>query len=68
MNDLLRPALYDAWHAVEPVRPRDVPARRWQIVGPVCESADFLAHDRLLVAGATAISSPCAARARTGSR
>ena len=48
MNDLLRPALYDAWHAVEPVRRRDGPARRWQIVGPVCESGDFLARDRLL--------------------
>jgi diaminopimelate decarboxylase len=48
MNDLLRPALYDAWHAVEPVTKSDVPARRWNIVGPVCESADFLAHDRLL--------------------
>jgi diaminopimelate decarboxylase len=46
MNDLIRPALYDAWHAVEPVRPRAGPVRRWQIVGPVCESADFLAHDR----------------------
>ncbi len=48
MNDLLRPALYDAWHAVDPVRRREEPARRWQIVGPVCESADFLARDRLL--------------------
>lgn len=48
MNDLLRPALYDAWHPVEAVRPRDTPARCWQIVGPVCESADFLAHDRTL--------------------
>jgi len=46
MNDLIRPALYDAWHDVEPVRPREGAARRWQIVGPVCESADFLAHDR----------------------
>ncbi len=46
MNDLIRPALYDAWHAVEPVRTRAGPVRRWQIVGPVCESADFLAHDR----------------------
>ena len=46
MNDLIRPALYDAWHDVEAVRPRDGPTRRWQIVGPVCESADFLAHDR----------------------
>ena len=48
MNDLLRPALYDAWHAVEPVRTSEVPARRWNVVGPVCESADFLAQDRLL--------------------
>jgi len=46
MNDLLRPALYAAWHPVEPVRPRAGAARRWQIVGPVCESGDFLAHDR----------------------
>jgi diaminopimelate decarboxylase len=48
MNDLLRPALYAAWHPVEPVRPRAGAARRWQIVGPVCESGDFLAHDREL--------------------
>ena len=46
MNDLIRPALYDAWHDVEPVRPRAGDVRRWQVVGPVCESADFLAHDR----------------------
>ena len=37
MNDLLRPALYDAWHPVEPVRPRDDAPRTWDIVGPVCE-------------------------------
>ena len=48
MNDLLRPALYDAWHPVAAVRPRQDAVRRWQIVGPVCESADFLAHDREL--------------------
>jgi diaminopimelate decarboxylase len=46
MNDLLRPALYDAWHEVRPVRARQAPSRLWQIVGPVCESADFLARDR----------------------
>jgi diaminopimelate decarboxylase len=46
MNDLLRPALYGAWHGVEPVRPRAESPRRWQVVGPVCESGDFLAHDR----------------------
>ena len=48
MNDLLRPALYDAWHGVDPVTPRATGARQWDIVGPVCESADFLARDRTL--------------------
>ena len=53
MNDLLRPALYDAWHPIEAVRPpRTGEARRWQIVGPVCESGDFLARDRELVLAA----------------
>jgi diaminopimelate decarboxylase len=52
MNDLLRPALYDAWHPVEVVRPRAGEPRRWQIVGPVCESGDFLARDRDLVLAA----------------
>jgi len=46
MNDLIRPALYDAWHGVEPVSPRALPTRRYQVVGPVCESADFIARDR----------------------
>ena len=49
MNDLVRPALYDAWHPVAPVRPRPGTPMRWDLVGPVCESADFLAHDRDLV-------------------
>ena len=48
MNDLLRPALYDAWHPVAAVRPRDTPVQRWDIVGPICESGDFLARDRAL--------------------
>ncbi len=49
MNDLLRPALYDAWHEVVPVTPRaDTPVRRYDVVGPVCESGDFLATDREL--------------------
>ena len=51
MNDLIRPALYDAWHAVDPVRMRREPARRYEVVGPVCESADFIAHDRDLAIG-----------------
>ena len=48
MNDLLRPALYDAWHEVRPVLPRTLAEQLWQVVGPVCESADFLARDRML--------------------
>ena len=48
MNDLMRPALYDAWHDVRPVHPRDGATETWEIVGPVCESADFLAHERAL--------------------
>jgi diaminopimelate decarboxylase len=48
MNDLLRPALYDAWHDVRPVQMRSASSALWQVVGPVCESADFLAHDREL--------------------
>jgi len=48
MNDLIRPALYDAWHGVMQVARREGPARRYDIVGPVCESADFLAKERTL--------------------
>jgi diaminopimelate decarboxylase len=48
MNDLIRPALYDAWHDIQPVAPRRTPARRYEIVGPVCESGDFLGRDREL--------------------
>jgi diaminopimelate decarboxylase len=47
MNDLLRPALYDAWHEVRPVREGHGGAR-YEIVGPVCETGDFLARDRAL--------------------
>jgi len=52
MNDLLRPALYEAWMDVVPVAPRDAPARSYDIVGPVCESADWLARERQLALGA----------------
>ncbi|MBU3735890.1 MAG: diaminopimelate decarboxylase [Methylobacterium sp.] len=48
MNDLMRPALYDAWHDIQPVRARHAPAQTYEIVGPVCESGDFLGHDRTL--------------------
>jgi diaminopimelate decarboxylase len=48
MNDLIRPALYQAWMDVTPVRPRTAPARAYDIVGPICETGDFLAKDRQL--------------------
>lgn len=48
MNDLLRPALYDAWHDVLPVRRRPGNTVSCDVVGPVCESADFLAKGREL--------------------
>jgi diaminopimelate decarboxylase len=50
MNDLIRPALYGAWHDVEPVRESAPGDTVYDIVGPVCESADFLAKGRRLVA------------------
>ena len=48
MNDLMRPALYEAWHQVLPVAPRDAPVRSYDVVGPVCESGDWLARERQL--------------------
>lgn len=60
MNDLMRPALYDAYHEIIKVGAGDTaeshslagaaqaPEQRWEIVGPVCESGDFLGHDRKL--------------------
>ena len=48
MNDLIRPALYEAWHDIQPVQPGRAPARRYEVVGPVCESGDFLGRAREL--------------------
>lgn len=50
MNDLLRPTLYDAWHDVEAVNPRPATSATpaYDIVGPICESGDWLARDRRL--------------------
>ena len=48
MNDLMRPALYEAWHDIVPVRAVGGALETWEIVGPVCESGDFLGHDRRL--------------------
>ncbi|HUL71567.1 MAG TPA: diaminopimelate decarboxylase [Vicinamibacterales bacterium] len=48
MTDLLRPALYGAWHAIEPVCPRPGGLWRVDVVGPVCETSDTLGADREL--------------------
>jgi diaminopimelate decarboxylase len=49
MNDLLRPALYSAWQEIIPVNKKSGEARAYDVVGPVCESGDFLGKDRNLV-------------------
>jgi diaminopimelate decarboxylase len=48
MNDLMRPALYEAWHGVLPLKPRSSAPTLYDVVGPVCESADWLARARKL--------------------
>ena len=48
MNDLMRPAMYEAWMAIEPVRQRGGATLNWDVVGPVCESGDWLGRDRAL--------------------
>ena len=48
MNDLLRPSLYDAWHDIVPVAPRKSAESIWEVVGPICESGDFLGRQRSL--------------------
>jgi diaminopimelate decarboxylase len=48
MNDLARPAMYEAYHGIEPVVKHDTPAHVYDVVGPVCESGDWLGRERLL--------------------
>ena len=48
MNDLARPAMYEAYHRIEPVMPRGEAAVSYDVVGPVCESGDWLGRDRAL--------------------
>ncbi len=48
MNDLVRPAMYEAWHGVQAVVPRTTAALVYDIVGPICESGDWLARARAL--------------------
>jgi diaminopimelate decarboxylase len=48
MNDLIRPALYQAWMGVSAVKPRAGEGRAYDLVGPICETGDFLGKDRVL--------------------
>jgi diaminopimelate decarboxylase len=48
MNDLMRPALYDAYHHITTIADASAQAQTYEVVGPVCESGDFLGHDRSL--------------------
>ena len=48
MNDLVRPAMYDAWMQIVECRRSSAPAATWDVVGPVCESGDWLGRDRRL--------------------
>jgi diaminopimelate decarboxylase len=53
MSDLVRPALYDAWHDIAPlVQDSTREAHTYDVVGPVCESGDFLGRDRRLAVAA----------------
>ena len=48
MTELMRPALYNAFHRIDPVRPAAAARERYEIVGPVCESGDVVGRDRVL--------------------
>ncbi|QKO22850.1 diaminopimelate decarboxylase [Rhodoferax sp. BAB1] len=48
MNDLPRPAMYEAYHQIVPLAPRAGAGRSWDVVGPICESGDWLGRDRAL--------------------
>jgi len=50
MNDLPRPAMYEAYHGIEPVQPRQGTQSTYDVVGPVCESGDWLGRERSLAA------------------
>lgn len=52
MNDFLRPSLYGATHEIEAVRPSNTAEKLWDLVGPICESGDFLGRDRQLALAA----------------
>ena len=64
MNDLLRPALYQAWMNILPVNENaDRPAHHYDVVGPVCETGDFLGKERLLAIAENDVLAVCSAGA-----
>ncbi len=63
MNDLIRPALYQAWMDVVAVQPRDAATRCYDIVGPICETGDFLAKGRELALAEGDLLAVCSAGA-----
>lgn len=63
MNDLPRPAMYEAYHAIVPVQPRAGSTTVWDVVGPVCESGDWLGRDRALNVQAGDLLAVCSAGA-----
>ncbi|UVE17668.1 diaminopimelate decarboxylase [Pseudomonas sp. LS44] len=63
MNDLIRPALYQAWMDVVPVAPREGAARTYDLVGPICETGDFLAKNRELTLAEGDLLAVCSAGA-----
>lgn len=63
MNDLIRPALYQAWMNIIAVQPHEGDTRRYDIVGPICETGDFLAKDRELALAEGDLLAVCSAGA-----
>ena len=63
MNDLLRPSLYSAWQKIIPVQQKSIEAKTYDVVGPVCETGDFLGKDRELGIEAGDLLAVCSAGA-----
>ena len=63
MNDLPRPAMYEAYHHIEPLKPRGSAGHTYDVVGPVCESGDWIGRDRLLAVESSDLLAVCSAGA-----